>query len=359
MKVMAILFRVVFSIIVLLSLACYQTVSPTISLGDFCSSIDIEQVASLFKGVNIYTISLGLILLLGILSCTRILEAAWNVVFCASIIILAAGGLYAWWGPQIALPSVLSHNEAVTQLCQSMLTYEVPIAITLLIFVAGWICAPSCGRVAITAVISYALWYGLTAFFTYIVKLWAGSTEPVMPEALALVENSPWVVAAVPAAFFLIYALLMAFFETFITTKTCKAAPKEAKADAPGESVTETKTEAVPATPQQKTKPITEPKQKTLRLNTGAPATTKKLKTAEVPADKEKSAPVQTSTQQESKPKAEATDTSSQKEDSVKEESAKEESVNDADAQASPKPESEAKQEETEAPSQEKDATQA
>lgn len=225
MKVLTSLLRVIFSIVVLLALACYLQAAPTVSLSQFCLSIEPTQLIELLSGFNAVTITLVIILLLGILSFTRVLEAAWNVLFCAAVLGLLITGLYTLGGPSIALPNALYHNEDINHICQSLTSYEVPIAIAILIFLAGWVCASACGRVLITAVVSFGLWYALTEFFTYIVHQWANSSAPAMPEALNMIQGSPWIIAAVPGSFFLIYALLMALFETFIGS-----APKAGKA---------------------------------------------------------------------------------------------------------------------------------
>lgn len=229
MKVLTSLLRVIFSIIVLLALACYLQVAPTTSLSQFCLSLEHAQLMELLSGFNAVTITLVIILLLGILSFTRVLEAAWNVLFCAAVLGLLVTGLYTLGGPSIALPNALYHNEAINQICQSLTSYEVPIAIAILVFLAGWVCASACGRVLITAVVSFGLWYGLTEFFTFIVHQWAESSSPAMPEALHMIQGAPWIIAAVPGSFFLIYALLMALFETFISAANEKAKPEEKK----------------------------------------------------------------------------------------------------------------------------------
>ncbi len=278
MKALAILFRLVFSIIVLMAVTCYLQVSPTTTLSEFCNSINSSALLDQLCGINYLTVSLALIILLTIFSITRILDAIWNTLFCASILVLIASGLYTLAGPVIALPSALVHNEAVNQFCQSFTAYEIPLAITLLIFIAGWVCASACGRVAITAVISYALWYGVTEFFTYASQLWANNASPALPEALYIVQGTPWILAAVPGAFFLIYALLMACFETYIGNGKKKAAKKKAEpAPADNKEVKDTEStpkaekEQKPAEPISKTKPV-------LKLATASPAN--KLKPA-------------------------------------------------------------------------------
>ena len=278
MKALAILFRLVFSIIVLMAVTCYLQVSPTTTLSEFCNSINSSALLDQLCGINYLTVSLVLVILLTIFSITRILDAIWNTLFCASILVLIASGLYTLAGPGIALPSALVHNEAVNQFCQSFTAYEIPLAITLLIFIAGWVCASACGRVAITAVISYALWYGVTEFFTYASQLWANSASPALPEALYIVQGTPWILAAVPGAFFLIYALLMACFETYIGNGKKKAAKKKAEpAPADNKEVKDTESapksekEQKPAEPVSKTKPV-------LKLATASPAN--KLKPA-------------------------------------------------------------------------------
>ena len=286
MKALAILFRLVFSIIVLMAVACYLQVSPTTSLSEFCNSINSSALLDQLCGINYLTVSLALVILLTIFSITRILDAIWNTLFCASILVLIASGLYTLAGPGIALPSALVHNEAVNQFCQSFTAYEIPLAITLLIFIAGWVCASACGRVAITAVISYALWYGVTEFFTYASQLWANSASPALPEALYIVQGTPWILAAVPGAFFLIYALLMACFETYIGNGKKKAAKKKAEpAPADNKEVKDTESapkaekEQKPAEPVSKTKPV-------LKLATATASPANKLKPATPVAEK-------------------------------------------------------------------------
>lgn len=284
MKALAILFRLVFSILVLIAVACYLQVSPTTSLNEFCNSINCSALLDQLCGINYLTVSLALVILLTIFSITRILDAIWNTLFCASIIVLIASGLYTLAGPGIALPSALVHNEAVNQFCQSITAYEIPLAITLIIFVSGWVCASACGRVAITAVISYALWYGVTELFTYASHIWANNAAPALPEALSMIQGTPWILAAVPGAFFLIYALLMACFETYIGNGSKKAAkkktepaPADNKEAKSSESTPKSEKEQKPAEPVSKTKPV-------LKLATASPAN--KLKPATPVAEK-------------------------------------------------------------------------
>lgn len=302
MKTLASLFRVLFSIILLLALACYLQTPSQISLGQFCLTIDPAYLLPLLSSFNTITVSLVIILLLGIFSFTRVLEAAWNVLFCASIIALLALGLYEFAGPAIALPQAIQHNAAVHQLCQAAASYEVPIALTMLIFIAGWLCSSACVSVALTAVISYGLWYAITVFFTYLVHQWADSATPGMPEALHMIQSSPWIIAAVPGAFFLIYALLMAFFETFITAETKPAATRQNASGAEEKKAEEKKAEtpttsaAAPAEPAAKSKPI-------LKTAGATPATTRKLKTAaDAAAETSKSETAPAQAIEESKP---------------------------------------------------------
>lgn len=276
MNVLASLFRVVFSIIVLLALTCYTQMAPTVTLGNFCTSIDTAQLLTTLSGFNTVTVALVLILLLGICAFTRVLEAVWNVLFCASVLILLCLGLYIFAGSFIAFPMVLAHNDAVNQVCQAATAYEVPIAITTLIFIAGWLCASACGRVAITAVVSYGLWFALTAFFTYTVQLWANSASPSMPEALNMLQSTPWVIAAVPGAFFLIYALFMAFFETFIQPTAGKSKTKKEQEETKAAKEEEKKADT-PAKDEKSTVPVAKTP---ATLNTPAAAPAKKLKLA-------------------------------------------------------------------------------
>lgn len=361
MKALAILFRVVFSIVLLLATASYLQVAPTITFGDFCNTITADSIIGMFNGVNAVTIGLIVILLLGIFSFTRILEAAWNILFCASIISLLAGGMYALFGPGIALPHAIYHNDAVNQFCQAMLTYQVPIALLILIFIAGWLCSAACIRVALTAAISYGLWYGVSELFTYIVYLWSNASEPAMPEALNMIQASPWIVSAVPAAFFLIYAILMAFFETFITHTSTRKEPSKPATPASKDEQQETKPEAdkvkepaakpepsqPAAKPKLSTKPVVEPKQKTLRLATPTPAGSKKLNTPSAAPAKPEPAPEAPDKAEE--PKPEATPETPAKPEEPKPEATPESPAKPEEAKAEAAPEAPAKPEETKA----------
>ncbi len=273
MKVLASLFRVVFSIIVLLAVACYLQSAPTISFGNFCLSIDAPRVVAMLSEINGVSVSLVIILLLGILSFTRILEAAWNMLFCAATLVLLVWGLYAIGGASIVLPNALYNNTAITQFCEGISTYEVPLTIAALIFIAGWLCASACGRVATTTIVSFGLWYGLTELFTYIVHQWGNSANPGMPDALHMVQSTPWIIAAVPGAFFLIYTLLMALFETFIGKDEKEEEEKPEDKTQPEEEPKPA--EDQPDTPQEDTPPAQPAeKQEESEKESEAPATT-------------------------------------------------------------------------------------
>lgn len=339
MKVLASLFRVIFSIIVLLAIACYLQVAPTCSLSQFCLSVNAPQLIEQLSGFNAITVSLVVILLLGILSFTRVLESAWNVLFCASVLGLLAGGLYAIGGPALALPNALYHSEAINQACRMLVSYEVPIAITTLVFLGGWVCASACGRVAITAVVSFGLWYGITEFLTFIVQQWANSSNPSMPEALHMIQSAPWIMAAVPGAFFLIYALLMAFFETFIgnTAKSKTKQEPEKETEKPAEKkVVAKNTDTKPA--EAAAKPQPEP---------SAPVTEEK------PAEpKEEEAPAR----EEEEPVSEAKVEAEADEAPAAEEKKDEESMTEAEPEEekTPEPPAEEKKEEAPAPEEAK-----
>lgn len=284
MKALAILFRLVFSILVLLATACYLQVSPTISLEQFYSSLDPAALVDQLCGLNALTISLALVVVLTICSFTRLLDAIWNMAFCAAIILLLGVGLYTFCGPAVALPNALYHNSEINSICSSVAGYEVPIAITLFIFVTGWFCASACGRVAITSLLSFGLWYGITEVFTYATHLWGRSADPALPEALYMIQGSPWILAAVPGAFFLIYALLMAFFETYISSRRSKAVEESsgednASASAPIENKSSEEVKKAAGAESATKSPAAATKAKPV-LKTAAPAPAKTLKLA-------------------------------------------------------------------------------
>ena len=284
LRALGIFVRLVCSLVVLFAVALYlqmSTCTPgaAVAPDQFTNGVTLAAVASLFSSLNWVSITAG-VLVLGALM--RLLDMAWNVAFCLSMVLVLFCGLWAVWGPAVALPSPIQGNGYMTQLCTLPQDYPVPAIIVMGVFAMGWLASTAPFRIAFTTMVSFGLWYGITCLMHWgIVTRWADTPTPAQPELLAMVLANPWMIAALPGAFFLVYAVLVAFFETFLSSAKKKETPK------PEEKPAEEKKEE----PQKETKPAAAKVVKPV-TKPAAIAPKPEVKTAEKPEPKpEVSAP--------------------------------------------------------------------
>lgn len=227
LKALGIFVRLVCSLIVLLAVALYLQMPTAVAPESFADAVSAEAVVGLFSSLNWVSITAGVLVLCALL---RLLDMAWNVAFCLSTVLVLFCGLWAVWGPVVALPLPVQDNALMTQLCTLPQTYPVPALLVAGVFAMGWLASTAPFRIAFTTVVSFGLWYGLTTLMHWgIVTRWADTPTPAQPELLAMVLANPWMIAALPGAFFLVYAVLVAFFETFLSTSKKKAPKTEEK----------------------------------------------------------------------------------------------------------------------------------
>ena len=252
MNILGTLFRLVCSWLLLVVLAVYLTASPQISPSELLSHCTIDTLQPLFSGLTWVTITALVLLVLALL---RIQEMIWNVCFAAALLLSITFGACFIADPASILPDALQGNRAVLDFCYLPKLYPIPATLIFAIFAMGWLCSTAPFRIMFTCVLSYALWYGCAEVFHYMIGTWAKSPEPSMPELLHAAQSAPWISAAIPGAFFLVYALLMSFIETFISRreedrkKRAEAAAEEEKQNAANETAPST-TEDKPATAQ-------------------------------------------------------------------------------------------------------------
>lgn len=230
MKALGIFIRLLCSLLVLVAVALYlQAGVCNISPEQFAATLTPENITAPFTSLNWVSITAAALVLLALL---RILNMVWNVAFCLSLTAVLFCGLYACFGESIALPAPLQGNAYMTELCTLPQAYPVPAIIAVGIFALGWLASTAAFRIAVSTLVSFGLWYGITALlYSVIVTRWADTPEPAQPEILAMVLANPWMVAALPGAFFLVYAVLVSFFETFLSHKKKPAAKTEEKKD--------------------------------------------------------------------------------------------------------------------------------
>lgn len=216
MNALGTLFRLVCSWIILLALAVYLQTPAHISPGHFIGHVNEETLLPLVSSVNWFTITAAALLVLAVL---RIQELIWNVAYAAAAILFLGLGLCSILDPGIALPTAIESNRAVLDFCNLPQSYPIPSIVIIAIFAMGWLCSTAPFRIMFTCVLSVALWYGCSEVFSYMVGMWAKSPNPTMPELLHAIQSAPWIIAAIPGAFFLVYALLTSFIETFISRR--------------------------------------------------------------------------------------------------------------------------------------------
>ena len=159
-----------------------------------------------------FALTAGILLLMGLL---RGVTAIWNMTYTLGLTLLVFLICLALLGPTYTLPGPLSELPQLSFLSSTeqdypALLYLVPIAAVL-----GGLFSNSRLRITFYSLVSYALWYGLSELLLYLLMLWGQSDDPVFPEMLVLLSDSSWIIPAVLGVFFLIYTVVLAFYETY------------------------------------------------------------------------------------------------------------------------------------------------
>ena len=250
MNVLGSLFRLICSWLILLVLAVYIQSPAYVSPANFVEYFNTDTLLPLVSTLNWVTITAGILLILAVL---RIQEIIWNVAYAAAFILFVGFALCSFMDPATALPTAIESNRAVLDFCALPQSYPIPAIIITAIFAMGWLCSTAPFRIMFTCALSVALWYGCTEVFQYMVGMWAKSPNPTMPELLHAIQSAPWIIAAIPGAFFVVYALLTSFIETFISRREEKRRKKDEKKAA--ESTVVEELEETQAEPTSETKP--------------------------------------------------------------------------------------------------------
>lgn len=287
MKFLASLFRLLCSLLVLVVIALYVNAEGNPDVSAFAAQVTGENLLALFTTVNWVSITAGVLAVAALL---RLLEIAWNMAFCAALALVIAGSSYMVFGAETALPAALSTNAAVLDFCNLPQTYPVPALIVAGVFALGWLAANAAFRIAFTTILCYALWYGCAVLFHATAEM--AAADPALADKetaqsiLTFIQAHPWVTAALPGVFFLVYSLLMAFFDSFPSSakkknaeEPAKKEAEEKKADAPKPetkpavpSAKPTQTRPLPAAKPTQTRPLTVAKPTTTRPLTAKPA---------------------------------------------------------------------------------------
>lgn len=206
-----------------------------------------------------FALMAGLLLLMGLL---RGVTAIWNIIFCWSIVLLIFLIILVSFGTDVALPGaaavltaetnvIIAGLDQLSQLIGAHIT-SIPNCEFLLLLVPtglilGGLFSNSRLRIAFYSVVGYALWYGLSKLFLYLLVLWGRSETPLLAEVQVFLSDSDWVIPTLMGVFFTIYVTILAFYETYSPRRSeGEASTKEARNDVLTErEMPESLTEAV------------------------------------------------------------------------------------------------------------------
>lgn len=209
MKILMALFRILCSVLlVLLVLAC-KDATAGLQAGELWQQLTAHAVSDW----QVLAWAAGIAL---VLSLVRSLDIAWNVIFSAltfllmTELILIAAGMSAAITPQLyALVDSAGYAGVLNQ-------YPVFWWLIPSLWLLGCLCARNQVAVFLTGVVCYGLWLLLTWLLALGVNTWLSMGEPAPAQLAELFRAHSWLPAALTGLFLLVYALLMAIFESFL-----------------------------------------------------------------------------------------------------------------------------------------------
>ncbi len=354
MKILGTIFRLLCALVVLLAIAVYLDGSLQVTLLDYAAAFTPEHIQAL-AGVDGWLIIAAGALLLLTLCCG--LTLGWNIAYSIITLTFFAEAAVMVLGPELALPAAARGLGWEQLLRELALNYPVPALMIPAICILGCLCSTAPVRIAATSLICCALSYGCAELLHYGAQYWQSMPEPPLPGALEIVNDFPWILAALPAAFFVQYGIFMAMFETFVPRrKKSHEEKKEAKEEKADDKKEDKRAEAklpaaaatVTAAPVVVKRPIIHkknpisPAPSAARKEEPKPeeqkpeATPDTREEAEAPAQETKSETPAAESQKEEAAKP-ATDTPGEKEEPKAEEAPKEENTDTPSAPEPPK----------------------
>lgn len=225
LNLLSILIRLALYLFLLLLLAPCVSLGVSCSVDAYLSAWDPPQLIRLATDARWFQIAAGAGCLLAI---ARLLGMVWNVVFFVSLLAFLVECLSLTIGIDWGVPSSL-RSLALLQPMQNVaahfpaMMFLVPLACVLSCF-----CSRTPGRIISYTLFCYLLWYAASELLAWLVSLWADMEAPCLPELLHMIQAYPWLGAALPGIFFLLFCLLMALLDSFSS-----AAPSAGTDEAP------------------------------------------------------------------------------------------------------------------------------
>ena len=192
-----------------------------------------------------FLITAGVLL---ILAFARGVTAIWNVLYALSLILMLAAGSIFFINLPLALPSAIGSMPELQFLPTLYRTEAALVSFIPVVFLLGLLLSNARVRIFIYSVVCYVLWYGLSELFTYLLSLWQQAETPVLPELLAFLYDTRWLLVALIGAFLLVYDLILSFSETFATPPRKADAGQAGKKDSDGSAANASATAPAKAT---------------------------------------------------------------------------------------------------------------
>lgn len=145
--------------------------------------------------------------------------ALWNILFSLMSILLIAWLVMLSAGQEAAVTSVLYDQMDAMLLGNALSRYPALLYLVPVLWFVACLCAQEQVRTFCTALICYGLWHALTAAGTAGLRYWQAMENPPHADALQNFICCPWLTAAIPGCFLLLYALLMAASEAAFPRK--------------------------------------------------------------------------------------------------------------------------------------------
>lgn len=217
MKILMALFRILCTILlVLLYLACKDAVSG-LSADELWQRLTAHAVSDW----QILAWAAGISL---VLSLVRSLDIVWNVVFSAlTFLLMAELVLIAAGLPAAITPHLHAYLAESGNFTGEIGNYPVFWWLIPSLWLVACLCARNQVAVFLTGVVCYGLWLLLTWLLTLGVNTWLSMGEPAPAQLADLFRAHSWLTAALTGTFLLVYALLMAVFESFLRSSNRKA----------------------------------------------------------------------------------------------------------------------------------------
>lgn len=155
--------------------------------------------------------------------------AVWNVLFSLMSFLLLAWMVMLTAGQEAAVTSLLYEQMDAVQLGNIASRYPVMLYLVPVLWFIACLCAQEQVRTFCTALICYGLWHALTAACLAGIQSWQAMEQPSCADILQNIACCPWLAAAIPGCFLLLYALLMAAGEAAFPRKHPAVQPAPAE----------------------------------------------------------------------------------------------------------------------------------